>query len=479
MVIFYPSRPSGRGDAAPDATGLLRQRLAGQRGLARVIAMPAAADQQGFAGGWKPDGSREWRDTETATTNRAAGVTTGDAATVIGVAREAAVERASRDSSDDALDAVRGDADSHYADRDFHAVTALDCAPTDLVRCAAAPQVGRLHRISRWIPGAAAALALAACAPAGTAPVGGQGPATSVPGLQMPQLQRPLIQWPFSGGQGAAGQTGTAPSADRALVTDPFAGQGVRQPNIPGGGSSQTAASTPAATAPAATATAPAAARTHTVASGETAWSIARKYGVTIQALAQANGLSEAMTVRSGQRLNIPAGGSAGSNVAAVTAPGTGSPTPEPPSAARPLPDEKTEPASKPAPKTDAPDLGQTRTAASGRGRFTMPASGSIVRAYKKGTNEGIDISAAPGAPIKAAGAGTVAAVTRDTDGVPIVVVRHDGGLMTVYAGIDKLSVGKGDSVKAGQSIGAARNSGVVHFEVRKGFDSVDPEDYL
>ena len=88
-------------------------------------------------------------------------------------------------------------------------------------------------------------------------------------------------------------------------------------------------------------------------------------------------------------------------------------------------------------------------------------------------------ISAPPGSPVKAAGAGTVAAVTRDTDGVPIVVVRHDGGLMTVYAGIDKLSVAKGDSVTAGQSIGAARNSGVVHFEVRQGFDSVDPEDYL
>ena len=108
-----------------------------------------------------------------------------------------------------------------------------------------------------------------------------------------------------------------------------------------------------------------------------------------------------------------------------------------------------------------------------------MPASGSIIRTYKKGTNEGIDIAAAPGSPVKAASGGTVAAVTRDTDGVPIVVVRHDDGLMTVYAGVDKLSVNKGDSVSRGQSIGAARSSGVLHFEVRKGFDSVDPEGYL
>ena len=104
---------------------------------------------------------------------------------------------------------------------------------------------------------------------------------------------------------------------------------------------------------------------------------------------------------------------------------------------------------------------------------------GSIARTYKKGTNEGIDIAAAPGSPIKAAGGGTVAAVTRDTDGVPIVVVRHDDGLMTVYAGVDKLAVSKGDPVKRGQAIGAARSSGILHFEVRNGFDSVDPEDYL
>jgi len=214
------------------------------------------------------------------------------------------------------------------------------------------------------------------------------------------------------------------------------------------------------------------------VAAGETAWSIARRYGVSVQELARANGLPDTMSVRVGQRLAIPAGGQpAASNV--VTAPGVGSATPRPPSAAQPLPGEQTRPASAPAPKNDAPNLGSTRTAASGSGKFAMPASGSIARAYKKGTNEGIDIAAAPGSPIKAAGGGTVAAVTRDTDGVPIVVVRHDDGLMTVYAGVDKLSVGKGDAVKRGQAIGAARSSGILHFEVRNGFDSVDPEDYL
>lgn len=311
----------------------------------------------------------------------------------------------------------------------------------------------------RLVGGMACALVLvlAGCAQQGAAPgaAGGAAGAQSViPGFG--GLQMPVLRWPPGGIFGGAGAAG----ATTQQVTDPFAGQGAQTQSAAGG---QQAAGT--------------AATVHTVAAGETAWSVARRYGITVQDLARANGLPETMTVRAGQRLAIPATGAAGRAV--VAAPGVGSATPQPPSSTQPLPNEQTRPTGTAAPATAAPDLGQTRTAASGSGKFAMPASGSIIRTYKKGTNEGIDIAAAPGSPVKAAGGGTVAAVTRDTDGVPIVVVRHDDGLMTVYAGVDKLSVNKGDSVSRGQSIGAARSSGVLHFEVRKGFDSVDPEGYL
>lgn len=220
--------------------------------------------------------------------------------------------------------------------------------------------------------------------------------------------------------------------------------------------------------------------RQHVVAAGETVWSIARKYDVPATDLASWNGLPAAMTLRVGQRLLIPvAGAPRPAGAAAVSAPGVGSPTPQPPSASRPLPDEKTAPAASPAPKAPTPDLGATRTAASGTGRFRMPVDGAIIRTYEKGKNDGIDISAPPGAAVRAAGAGRIAAITRDTEGVPIVVVRHDGDLMTVYAGLDGLTVAKGDSVTAGQSMGRSTNTGVVHFEVRRGFESMDPENYL
>lgn len=261
-----------------------------------------------------------------------------------------------------------------------------------------------------------------------------------------------------------------AGAAASGSVRDPFAGQPARSR------AAAPATAGPANPGPAATAN-PA---QHTVAAGETAWSIARKYDVSVQDLAAWNGLPVSMTLRVGQRLVIPvAGQKAPAATTVATMPGSGSPTPRPPSAAQPLPSETTAPAADPGPAAPATDLGATRTAASTGGRFQMPVSGSIIRVYEKGRNDGIDISATAGTAVKAAGRGTVAAVTRDTSGSPIVVVRHDGNLMTVYTGLDGLDVAKGDSVSAGQSIGKAGSGGFVHFEVRQGFDSVDPETYL
>lgn len=263
-------------------------------------------------------------------------------------------------------------------------------------------------------------------------------------------------------------------------VVDPFAGQGVKPYEIPGGGAAPAAGTASAAPAPAAAAAASGPdPRQHQVQAGETAWSIARKYGVTVADLASWNGLAADMTIHPGQRLTIPVVG-ARPGTQAVTAPGAGSPTPRPPSAATALPSEATvPPAARQAAAPAGPDLGATRTAASARGHFAMPASGAIARAYKKGSNDGIDIKAEPGSAVKAAAGGTVAAITRDTNGMPIVVIRHQGELMTVYTGIDALSVSKGDTVTAGQAIGKTRPDGMVHFEVRQGFESVDPADYL
>lgn len=219
----------------------------------------------------------------------------------------------------------------------------------------------------------------------------------------------------------------------------------------------------------------------HKVARGETAFTIARTYGVSAKTLAEWNGLGPDLAVREGQFLVIPA--SSAPPPAALpdaTPPGTGSPTPEPPSAKKPLPEEKTERAdAKPKATPPSPELGNDRTKASSA-RFAMPVDGKIIRGYSKKT-DGIDIAAAPGTPVKAAADGTVAAITKDTGGKVIVVLSHAGGILTVYAGVDGVTLAKGAKVKRGQQIARlpAGDNAFVHFEVRKGVDSEDPLPYL
>jgi LysM repeat protein len=214
----------------------------------------------------------------------------------------------------------------------------------------------------------------------------------------------------------------------------------------------------------------------HRVVSGETAYSVARLYSVSVRALADWNGLGPDFAIREGQYLLIPVAAGA-PPPAVVEAPGIGSATPVPPSGAEPLPADTDAAAVKP-PGPPSPDLGATKTTSA---RLAMPVAGKIIRPYVKSKNEGIDISAAAGTPVVAAAAGTVAAITRDTDQVPILVIRHADNLLTVYAGLDGIAVKKGDKVTRGQAIGKVRagNPAFVHFEVREGFESTDPVPFL
>ncbi|WP_432255966.1 peptidoglycan DD-metalloendopeptidase family protein [Limimaricola sp. AA108-03] len=226
----------------------------------------------------------------------------------------------------------------------------------------------------------------------------------------------------------------------------------------------------------------------HQVGRGETAYSIARLYNVPVRSLAEWNGLGSDLAVREGQFLLIPPAGAAPAAPAtptptAVTPPGAGSPTPTPPSAAAPLPQEEP-PAAAPAPAAPAPapepqpvaEQAQPKASA-----MAMPAQGSIIRAYAKGRNDGIDIGAPAGSAVKAAAAGTVAAITTNTEGIQIVVIRHPDELLTVYTHVVDLTVERGASVTKGQTIGKVKagSPSLLHFEVRKGMESQDPTDYL
>jgi len=266
----------------------------------------------------------------------------------------------------------------------------------------------------------------------------------------------------------------------------------------------------------------------HQVRRGETVFTIARLYDVSARSLAEWNGLPADMEVREGQFLIVPRPqsiadaassqtaalpaaqtsdaprppsvpsdlslpspqtqsqpqtGAATPTPPATTSPGQGSPTPVPPSASQPLPDDDPAPAGQgtsaaaPTPPPVA-DMSSQRTEGP---RLAMPVDGRIIRAYARGRNDGIGIGAPAGTQVRAAAAGTVAAITRDTEQVPILVVRHENNLLTVYANIDDIRVERGAQVTSGQTLATVRQGdpSFLHFEVREGFESVDPMPYL
>lgn len=228
----------------------------------------------------------------------------------------------------------------------------------------------------------------------------------------------------------------------------------------------------------------------HRVERGETAFSVARLYGVTPDALARWNGLPADLSVREGQQLVIPLVIGEDGAEAAVAAPGGGSAVPAPPSAATALP-EPVEEAVLPA----SPALEATRTAASegvaaqppaapapaapaSAIALRLPVEGSVKRPFG-GRNEGIDYATRPGAPVRAAADGTVAAITRDTDRVPILILRHANGYLTVYANISNIGVDRGDRVRAGQAVASVGEGDFLHFELRRELEAIDPTPFF
>lgn len=121
--------------------------------------------------------------------------------------------------------------------------------------------------------------------------------------------------------------------------------------------------------------------------------------------------------------------------------------------------------------------------------RFLWPVRGRVLSAYgpKKGGlhNDGINIDAARGTPVRAADNGVVVYAGSGLQGYGnLVLIRHESRWMTAYAHMEKISVRKGDTVRRGQTLGAVGSTGSVtapqlHFEVRRGSEALNPQAFL
>ena len=96
----------------------------------------------------------------------------------------------------------------------------------------------------------------------------------------------------------------------------------------------------------------------------------------------------------------------------------------------------------------------------------------------------GVDWSAPTGTPIYAAGNGTVEKEGWESGYGKFILIRHANGFVTAYAHAKDIEVKRGDTVKRGQTIATAGQTGNVTspqllFELRKGATPVDPRQYL
>jgi murein DD-endopeptidase MepM/ murein hydrolase activator NlpD len=194
----------------------------------------------------------------------------------------------------------------------------------------------------------------------------------------------------------------------------------------------------------------------YVIAPGETLEAVARRADVPVADLLEINGLTDAAEARPGRMIYVLA---------------------SPLQAARE--------ASAPAADGATPPLATTRTAL----RWPL-ATARIVVGSPFGTregrpHEGIDLPAPIGTPVFAAADGRVAYAGNGIRGYGnMIVVRHAGDLLTVYAHNSVLLVAQGQPVRAGDRIARVGQSGRatgphLHFEVRAGQIPRNPMGFL
>lgn len=234
----------------------------------------------------------------------------------------------------------------------------------------------------------------------------------------------------------------------------------------------------------------------HVVKAGETLSSLGRHYDVPRAQIAKANGLSPNASLRTGQRVTIPGVSRVKTANAAAQRTSAGDEKPGErarPDAARsnpkPAVSEQKVASAEPAATANlvsaSHEPAETARQGSGGLNFRWPVHGRIISAFgarlNGEQNSGINLSVPEGTSIKAAEDGVVAYAGNELKGYGnLVLVRHADGYVTAYAHASEILVKRGDTVKRGQIIARAGQTGNVsspqlHFEIRKGSTPVDP----
>ena len=221
----------------------------------------------------------------------------------------------------------------------------------------------------------------------------------------------------------------------------------------------------------------------HVVKAGETLMSISRGTGVSVAALAKTNHIDSSKKLSVGDRLTVPQGGH---QVAAA-------PPPVAPASAERIKVASAAPVQTAQLAKEEPRTTETvvKTAEPGGAMpsFRWPVRGRVIAGFGSkpngAQNDGINLAVPEWTPIKAADDGVVAYAGNELKGYGnLVLIRHSNGYVSAYAHAKELLVKRGDTIKRGQVIAHAGQTGNVtspqlHFEIRKGSTPVDPTQFL
>lgn len=199
--------------------------------------------------------------------------------------------------------------------------------------------------------------------------------------------------------------------------------------------------------------------KTHKVGKGETLYSISRYYETTVFTLAKYNNIRNVNNIKIGKELIIP---------------------------------KRSEKLKKKKKKWDSSfkqnklnknnDKKQREILNSG---FIWPVKGKVLSKYGKSKdgfyNDGINIDSKKGTKVISSQAGKVIYCGNEIPGYGnLILIKHSKNWITAYAHLNEVFTEKGKKVFKGQMIGSVGNTGNVrspqlHFEIRKGKESVNP----
>ena len=231
----------------------------------------------------------------------------------------------------------------------------------------------------------------------------------------------------------------------------------------------------------------------HRVEIGDTAYSIARLYNVSVTSLSKWNGLDADLNVVIGRELIIPVIlNNKNSNKSEINTSTSTSTETNNNLSSNETKLKKESPSLERNEDDNQINIEEEKQSNLVIQKFIRPVNGIILRRYNptaiNNKNEGIDFAAEPGTPVKSTAAGVVALISEPVGGLgKIILIKHKESVISIYGRINEIKVVKGERVKAGQVIGNVEKSFIsvdgtekkqnyLHFELRKGTESLDPE---